>query len=70
VLRVQLAPGNDTQSLAKHAGFDWKVTPRLYKAIKKIDLDVIHNHLGNFKYLMPSFPFLNMPIVYTVHFIQ
>jgi glycosyltransferase involved in cell wall biosynthesis len=68
LFRDQLSSNIKTPSLGKKLGFDWRTIPKLYREIKKIAPDVIHNHLRTFNYLMPSIPFLgNLPIVHTVH---
>src|SRR5699024_4799480 len=68
LFRDEIVADVKTRSLGKKLGFDWKAIPKLYKAIKKIAPDVIHNHLRTFNYLMPSILFLgDIPIVHTVH---
>jgi len=68
LFREELAPEIEIESLGKQVGFDRKIIPKLYKAIKRIAPDVIHNHLRTFNYLMPVIPFLKrVPIVHTVH---
>src|SRR5699024_1009232 len=68
LFRDQIGTDVNTQSLGKKLGFDWRVIPKLYQAVKRIAPDVIHNHLRTFNYLMPAMPFLgDVPVVHTVH---
>lgn len=66
--RSQLVPEINTKTLGKQPGFDWRMIPKLWKVIKEIEPDIIHNHLNSFNYLIPLIPFLGeLPIVHTVH---
>lgn len=68
LFRDQLSPQIETISLGKKVGFDFKILFKLYRAVKSISPDVIHNHLRSFNYLMLCIPFLDdISIIHTVH---
>lgn len=68
LFRDELCPEIKTRSLGKEVGFDFKIFSRLYRAVKSISPDVIHNHLRSFNYLMPFIPFSGKkPIIHTIH---
>lgn len=55
-------------SLGKKLGFDPKMISRLYKLIKSIRPDIIHNHMASLNYLLPIIPLLrSTPIFHTIH---
>ncbi|HET8573178.1 MAG TPA: glycosyltransferase [Edaphocola sp.] len=55
-------------SLNKQPGLDKTIAFRLFRIIKKIKPDIIHNHLRSINYLLPVLPFLGkIPVVHTIH---
>lgn len=67
IFRKELSNRVAIYSLNKKLGFDIKVILHLYKAIKKIQPQIIHSHLRSFNYLMAILPLLKFPIVHTIH---
>lgn len=68
LFRDQINPNVKTLSLGKKLGYDWSIIPRLYKTIRSVTPDIVHNHLRSFNYLMPSIPLIrDLPFIHTVH---
>ncbi|HTN36151.1 MAG TPA: glycosyltransferase [Arachidicoccus sp.] len=68
IFRKDLSDGVTTYTVNKKLGVDLTIPFRLLKLIKKINPDVIHNHLRSVNYLLPIIPFLGkIPIVHTIH---
>ncbi len=68
VLSEARAAGLQIRSLEKRAGFHPRTIYTLYKNLKKLSPDVLHTHLGGFRYAVLAALFCHIPTkLHTIH---